>query len=183
MEALPRLNEAIALAVKLGDNGTRDLLEAILTSEEEHVDWLEAQLDLIDKVGQVLGKRHECCLRLFTRQLFEVWFRLGFRFGLRLRLFRDQLFLRLFLFDLGLFLFRLGLGWRWRRQRFFFEQQLRNARWNLDNVVELGLGRRQERPDDAERQGNEEYCSEQPLEFLFLPGVYRPGQFIFSVER
>ncbi len=51
MEAIPRLNESIALAVKLGDNGTRDLLESILTSEEEHVDWLEAQLDLIKQVG------------------------------------------------------------------------------------------------------------------------------------
>ncbi len=51
MEAIPRLNESIALAVKLGDNGTRDLLEEILTSEEEHVDWLEAQLELIRTVG------------------------------------------------------------------------------------------------------------------------------------
>jgi bacterioferritin len=51
MEALPRLNKAIELAVEVGDNGTRDLLEGILTSEEEHVDWLEAQLDLIKTVG------------------------------------------------------------------------------------------------------------------------------------
>jgi len=51
MEAIPRLNKAIDLAVEVGDNGTRDLIEGILTSEEEHVDWLEAQLDLIKKVG------------------------------------------------------------------------------------------------------------------------------------
>ncbi len=51
LEAIPRLNQSIALAVKLSDNGTRELLEEILTSEEGHVDWLEAQLDLIKVVG------------------------------------------------------------------------------------------------------------------------------------
>lgn len=50
--AVPRLNKAIAQAVDLGDNATRDLLESILTSEEEHVDWLEAQLGLIKQVGE-----------------------------------------------------------------------------------------------------------------------------------
>lgn len=50
-EAIPRLNKAIGLAVKVKDNGTRELLEEILTSEEEHVDWLEAQLELIKQVG------------------------------------------------------------------------------------------------------------------------------------
>ncbi len=51
LEAIPRLNQSIALAVEVGDNGTRELLEEILTSEEGHVDWLEAQLDLIKVVG------------------------------------------------------------------------------------------------------------------------------------
>jgi len=51
MEAIPLLNKTIELAVSVSDNGTRELLEGILTSEEEHVDWLEAQLDLIQKVG------------------------------------------------------------------------------------------------------------------------------------
>lgn len=51
-EAIPRLNKAIALAVEVGDNGTRDLLEEILESEEEHADWLEAQFDLIEQVGE-----------------------------------------------------------------------------------------------------------------------------------
>jgi bacterioferritin len=51
-EAIPRLNKAIGLAVKVKDNGTRELLEEILTSEEEHVDWLEAQLELIKQVGE-----------------------------------------------------------------------------------------------------------------------------------
>lgn len=50
--AIPRLNSAIALAVDVGDNTTRDLLEHILESEEEHVDWLESQLELIKQVGE-----------------------------------------------------------------------------------------------------------------------------------
>jgi len=50
--AIPRLNNAIALAVDVGDNTTRDLLEDILESEEEHVDWLESQLELIKQVGE-----------------------------------------------------------------------------------------------------------------------------------
>lgn len=52
LEAIERLNRAIALATELGDNGTRELLEDILVSEEEHVDWLEAQLELIRQVGE-----------------------------------------------------------------------------------------------------------------------------------
>ncbi len=52
IEAAGRLNKAIALAVEVGDNGTRDLLEEILESEEEHIDWLEAQLALVKQVGE-----------------------------------------------------------------------------------------------------------------------------------
>jgi bacterioferritin len=51
-DAIPRLNEAIKLATEVGDNGTREMLEDILTSEEEHVDWLEAQFDLLEQVGE-----------------------------------------------------------------------------------------------------------------------------------
>jgi bacterioferritin len=51
VEAVVRLNQAIALAVEVDDNGTRELLEEILVSEEEHIDWLEAQLELIKQVG------------------------------------------------------------------------------------------------------------------------------------
>jgi len=51
MEAIPLLNKSIALAVEAGDNGTRELLEEVLTSEESHVDWIEAQLELIKTVG------------------------------------------------------------------------------------------------------------------------------------
>lgn len=51
-EALPRLNAGIEQLRQGGDNGTRILLESILTSEEAHVDWLEAQLELIEQIGE-----------------------------------------------------------------------------------------------------------------------------------
>jgi bacterioferritin len=44
-------NEGIRLAVEVGDNGTRELLEEILADEEDHIDWLEAQLDQIEHMG------------------------------------------------------------------------------------------------------------------------------------
>ena len=49
--AIERLNAGIALARELGDNGTRELLEKILVSEEQHVDWIETQLAAIERVG------------------------------------------------------------------------------------------------------------------------------------
>jgi bacterioferritin len=49
--AVKSYTEGVALAVGAGDNGTRALLESILKDEEEHVDWIEAQQDLIGKVG------------------------------------------------------------------------------------------------------------------------------------
>ncbi|MBI4873083.1 MAG: bacterioferritin [Acidobacteria bacterium] len=51
LEAVPRLNQAIQVAVEAGDNGSRDLFEKILTDEEHHVDFLEAQLHLIGEIG------------------------------------------------------------------------------------------------------------------------------------
>ncbi len=51
VDAVGRLNQAIALCVAEGDNTSRDLLEEILKSEEEHLDWLETQLGLIAKLG------------------------------------------------------------------------------------------------------------------------------------
>jgi bacterioferritin len=50
-DAVKRLNEGIALCAAKGDNGTRALLEDILKSEEEHIDWLEAQLHQIKELG------------------------------------------------------------------------------------------------------------------------------------
>ena len=47
-----RLNKSIELCRQSGDNGTAELLEDILVSEEEHVDWLEAQLELVKQVGE-----------------------------------------------------------------------------------------------------------------------------------
>ena len=44
-------NETIDLCIRVKDNGTRELIEPILTESEEHVDWLETQLDLIKAVG------------------------------------------------------------------------------------------------------------------------------------
>ncbi|SEJ67153.1 bacterioferritin [Azotobacter beijerinckii] len=48
---LPDLKAAIAYCESVGDYASRELLEDILESEEEHIDWLETQLDLIDKIG------------------------------------------------------------------------------------------------------------------------------------
>ena len=51
MEAMPVLRDCVAHAESVGDFVSRELFEDILTSEEEHVDWLETQLELIDKTG------------------------------------------------------------------------------------------------------------------------------------
>ena len=51
MEAMPVLREAIAYADSIQDFVSRDIFNSILESEEEHVDWLETQLGLINKVG------------------------------------------------------------------------------------------------------------------------------------
>lgn len=51
MGGVKKYNAAIELCTRLGDNGTREMLEPILTESEEHVDWLETQLGLIGTVG------------------------------------------------------------------------------------------------------------------------------------
>ncbi len=49
--AIKAYNDGIRLAVEVGDNGSRSLLESILHDEEDHIDWLEAQLDQIEQMG------------------------------------------------------------------------------------------------------------------------------------
>lgn len=51
-EAVTRLANGIKLLADNEDHGSRMLLETILTSEEEHLDWLDSQLDLIELVGE-----------------------------------------------------------------------------------------------------------------------------------
>lgn len=50
-EALPMLKDAIKYCESIGDYISRDLFDDILGSEEEHVDWLETQLSLIERLG------------------------------------------------------------------------------------------------------------------------------------
>lgn len=50
-DAVKNYNDTIKLAVEVGDNGTKSMLEAILADEEEHLDWLEEQQDQIEQMG------------------------------------------------------------------------------------------------------------------------------------
>jgi len=49
--AVRAYNEAVALAARLGDNGTRELLERILKDEERHEDWGEIQVSQLQQMG------------------------------------------------------------------------------------------------------------------------------------
>ena len=51
-EATPLLREAIAHCEKAGDYVSRELFADILESEEEHIDWIETQLSVIDRIGE-----------------------------------------------------------------------------------------------------------------------------------
>jgi bacterioferritin len=51
MKGIQTYNRLIELCIQQKDNGTREILEPILSDSEEHVDWLETQLDLIAAVG------------------------------------------------------------------------------------------------------------------------------------
>lgn len=51
MEAVAMYNRAVRVAGEEGDNASRELLERLLKDEEEHVDWLEAQLHQIGEIG------------------------------------------------------------------------------------------------------------------------------------
>ena len=50
-DAIVMYNDAVALATKLNDNGSKVLVESILTDEEDHIDWIEEQLDQIEQMG------------------------------------------------------------------------------------------------------------------------------------
>jgi len=49
--AIASYNDGIRLCVAEADNGTREILEAILRDEEEHIDWIEGQFDQIEQMG------------------------------------------------------------------------------------------------------------------------------------
>ena len=51
IEAVKAYNDSIRVCVEARDQGTKEMLDAILTDEEGHVDWLEAQLDQIEQMG------------------------------------------------------------------------------------------------------------------------------------
>jgi len=51
IDAVGAYNESIRICVEAKDEGTKELLESILTDEEEHIDWLEAQLTQIEQMG------------------------------------------------------------------------------------------------------------------------------------
>lgn len=52
LDAVPDLKAAIAHCEQVGDYVSRDLFAKILESEEEHVDWIETQLDLVARLGE-----------------------------------------------------------------------------------------------------------------------------------
>ncbi len=49
--AVKSYNDGLKIAVQVGDGGTHELLKSILQDEEDHIDWLEAQLDQIKQMG------------------------------------------------------------------------------------------------------------------------------------
>jgi bacterioferritin len=50
-DAIKQYNAAVQQALELSDNGTREILDSILKDEEDHIDWLEAQMDQINQMG------------------------------------------------------------------------------------------------------------------------------------
>jgi len=59
LEAIKLYNEAVALTTKLADNGTKVLVESILTDEEDHIDWIEEQLDQIEQMSLQVWLNHQ----------------------------------------------------------------------------------------------------------------------------
>jgi bacterioferritin len=52
LAAVARLNKAVDLCLQKSDAGTRDLVESVLREEEEAIDWLEAQLSIVEDIGR-----------------------------------------------------------------------------------------------------------------------------------
>jgi len=50
-EAIDKYNAAIKLCVEVGDNGTKEMLDAILQDEEDHIDYIESELEKIAQMG------------------------------------------------------------------------------------------------------------------------------------
>lgn len=57
--AIDRYRRGVALAVEEGDPGTRELLERLVMSEEEHLDWIDTQLTMITDIGIELYTQHQ----------------------------------------------------------------------------------------------------------------------------
>jgi bacterioferritin len=51
-DAIKKLNAGLLLCRERGDGASEELLRRILVSEEEHTDWLETQLGLLEKIGE-----------------------------------------------------------------------------------------------------------------------------------
>ncbi len=51
VSAIERYRRGVVLAVEKGDPGTREMLEKLVLAEEEHLDWIETQLSMIDDIG------------------------------------------------------------------------------------------------------------------------------------
>lgn len=49
--AIERYRRGVVLALEEGDPGTRELLEGLVVAEEEHLDWIETQLNVIEQIG------------------------------------------------------------------------------------------------------------------------------------
>lgn len=50
-EAIRSYNDGIKLCTEADDHGTKDILQSILNDEESHIDWIEAQLDQVERIG------------------------------------------------------------------------------------------------------------------------------------
>lgn len=59
MTAIDRYRRGVVLALEEGDPGTRELLERLVVGEEEHLDWIDTQLSMIDDIGIELYTQHQ----------------------------------------------------------------------------------------------------------------------------